>query len=96
MTTTKIKVCPNDVFDFVVGNTAYDPIEKCIDPMRYEVMNSFIYDRQLRIQLNQSKEYATFCEGVFNLKLYAPNMSRSEIQKVSDELAEIAPTELNL
>lgn len=94
--TTKIKVCPNDVFDFVVGNTAYDPIEKCIDPMRYEVMDCFIYDRQLKIQLNQSQEYINFCEGVMNLKSYSSNMNSSEIQKVSNELAEIAPTELNL
>ena len=37
----KIKINKYDIFDYAVGQTTFDPIEKCIDPMRYEVFDTF-------------------------------------------------------
>ena len=33
-----IKIQYEDIFDYVVGNTSYDPIERHVDPERYESM----------------------------------------------------------
>ena len=37
-----INVDRHDIFDYVVGNATYDPIEKCIDPTLYETYGDFI------------------------------------------------------
>ena len=33
----RIKIERADIFNYVVGNTNYDPIERQIDPEKYEV-----------------------------------------------------------
>jgi hypothetical protein len=95
-TSTPVKINRNDIFNFVVQNTNYDPIEKVIDPVRYEVLDTFIYDHIKKIQLDQSDEYCSFCRQVNFLRQNAPKMERSEIERICDELAEISPTELYL
>ena len=42
----KILINKCDIFNYVVGNSRYDPIEKCIAPHRYEVYDYFIYDNK--------------------------------------------------
>lgn len=46
MQKTKIKVSRYDIFDYVIGISNFDPIEKCIDPIRYEVFETFIFDNK--------------------------------------------------
>ena len=41
-----IKVKKEDIFLFVVGNSMFDPMEKCIDSTRYEIFDTFIYDNE--------------------------------------------------
>ena len=43
MNKVNIKVNSHDIFNFVVGNSVFDPIERCIDPTRYEVFDNFVY-----------------------------------------------------
>ena len=77
-----IRVNKNEVFNFVVGNSIFDPIEKCIDPTRYEVFDTFIYEGSI---------YNKFCWEVAKLKNNAPNMTSGEIIRICEELEEIAP-----
>ena len=95
-TVTPIKINRNDIFNFVVRNTNYDPIEKIIDPVRYEVLDTHIYDHAKKISLNQSEEYVNFSKQVSLLRSNTPQMDRLEIERICDELAEIAPTGLYL
>ena len=91
-----IKVNSNDIFNWVVGNSVFDPIERCIDPTRYEVYDYFIYDNQERNRVHQKEDYVIFCYEVTKLKGEASKMSQREIESLCEELAEIAPTTIEL
>jgi|TARA_B110000305_G_C19271812_1_gene554854 hypothetical protein len=91
MTEVKIKVDPNYIFTYVVGNSMFEPIEKCIDSTRYEVYDSFIYDLKTKDYLNQGEQYQKFYIEVAKLKKMAKEMSRKEIESLCREIAEIAP-----
>jgi hypothetical protein len=92
----QIKVSKEDIFDYVVGNTHYDPIEKCIDPSQYEVFNTFIYDLSTKMIINQDDTYGTFATQVQDLRRNAPKMDGDEILRICKELKEIAPTQVKL
>ena len=87
-----IKVNRHDIFNYVVGNSVFDPIEKCIDPTRYEVLDGFIYDGECDRKITQSSIYQRFCWEVSKLKEFSENMDKREIESVCEELEEIAPT----
>ena len=91
MTEVKIKVDPNYIFTYVVGNSMFEPIEKCIDSTRYEVYDVFIYDLKTKDYLNQGEQYQKFYIEVAKLKKMAKEMSRKEIESLCREIAEIAP-----
>jgi len=91
MSEVKIKVDPNDIFVYVVGNSMFEPIEKCIDFTRYEVYDSFILDLKTQDYLNQGEQYQKFYTEVAKLKKMAKEMSQKEIQSLCAEIAEIAP-----
>lgn len=91
-----IKIKKEDIFDYVVGNSHYDPIEKTIDPTRYEVFDCGIYDNAAKKTIQQGEDYIHFCSQVSYLKKSAPNMERKEIDQLCLELEEIAPTHIIL
>jgi len=92
----KIKISTNDIFDYVVGNSNYDPIERCIDPTRFEVFDVTIYDNLNKLSLKQDEKFLFFCSEVSKLRFIAKQMNPREIQSLCNELAEVAPTEINL
>lgn len=92
----KIKINKTDIFNYVVGNSNYDPIEKIIDPLLYEVFDVSILDIKKKEFFGQNDKYKNFCSQVSRLRKNAPNMNRSEVMKICTELEEIAPTEINL
>jgi len=92
----KIKISVNDIFDYVIGNSNYNPIERCIDPTRFEVLDFDIYDNQNKKTLEQNDKFKFFCTKVIELRFMAKEMDLREIQSICNELAEIAPTEINL
>lgn len=96
MKLTKIDINANDIFDFVVKNTNYDPIERNIDPTRYEVFDVSIYDHETKVFYDQSDQYKNFCSQVSQLRNNSDKMMRSEIVSICKELEEIAPTGVNL
>lgn len=96
MKLTKIKINANDIFDYVVRNTNYDPIERCIDPTRYEIFDVSIYDHKAKVFYDQSDQYKNFCSQVSKLRSNTKEMMTSEIISICKELEEIAPTEVNL
>jgi hypothetical protein len=92
----KIKISANDIFDYVVGNSNYDPIERCIDPTRFEVFDTAIYDNQNRLNLEQDEKFLFFASEVSKLRSISKEMDPREIQSICNELEEVAPTEINL
>ncbi len=92
----RIKVSRYDIFDYVVGNSIFGPIEKCIDPTKYEVFDTFIYDNQNKKNLSQGEKYCRFEREVEKLKSNARSMQPNEIDRLCEELEEIAPTDLDL
>ena len=96
MEATKIRVKKHDIVDYVIGNSSFDPIEKCIDPIRYEVFDTFIFDKKSRQDIPQGKKFCKFEKELIKLKTYARKMDNSEIDSICTELEEIAPSFLNL
>ena len=91
VTKHKIKVKKEDIFLYVVGNSLFDPIERCIGSDRYEVFDTFIYDNETDRKYNQDEIYGKFGWELTKLKNNAPKMSRNEIARLCEELEEIAP-----
>ena len=91
MSKVNIEVDPNYIFSYVVGNSLFEPIEKCIDSTRYEVYDAFIYDLKTQNYLDQGEEYQNFYWEVVRLKGLAREMSSREIKSLCEEIAEIAP-----
>ena len=87
----KIKINKYDIFAYAVGQTTFEPIEKCIDPMRYEVFDTFIYDTKEKKNIDQSEDFCRFSKQVSKLKTNARKMQPSEIDQLCQELEEIAP-----
>lgn len=96
MQLTKVNINKNDIFNYVVGNSQYDAIEKCIDPERYEVFDEFIYDHETKESIAQSDEYSIYCKQVSLLRRNAKDMERDEIERICEELQEIAPKHISL
>ena len=86
-----IEIQYEDIFNYVVGNTTYDPIERQVDPQRYEVYDYAIYDHYLKESIPQSEEYYNYTDHLRKLKGKAPNMDNSEIKRICKEIQEIAP-----
>jgi hypothetical protein len=91
-----IKVNVNDIFDYVVGNSNYDAIEKIIDPARYEIFDCGIYDNKTKKMIEQCEQYSIYCSAVSNLRKNASEMSPWEINKLCLEILEISPKSINL
>ncbi len=86
-----IKVSSNDIFNWVVGNSVFDPIERCVDPTRYEAFDVFIYDSKTKVNILQTEEYQKFNSEVTKLKKLSRKMDKREVKSVCEEICEIAP-----
>lgn len=91
-----IRVNRNDIFDYVVGNCNYDPIERCIDPTLFEIFDEVIYDFRNKKSIPQNEEYVSFCKQVSSLRKNAKNMDPKEILRICEELEDIAPRTVTL
>jgi len=91
-----IKVNCYDIFHYVIGNSNYDPIEKCIDSKVYEVFDQFIYNNETKETIEQEKDFVSFSEQVSFLRSNAKNMRGDEILRICEELEEIAPKYIKL
>ena len=98
----KIKILSGDVFNYVVGRTYTHPIDAALDldeEGRYESQATFIYDSESKLKEVQDLEYLTFfmelekCRQKLGAKL---NPRRSEVVRLSEELAEMAPEKVTL
>ena len=92
----EIKVSRYDIFDYVTSRSTFDPIEKCIDPIRYEVFDTFIYDSEEKKNILQGEKFCKFEWEVSKLRNNAQHMLPDEIYRVCEELAEIAPKSLDV
>ena len=96
MQKVKIKVSRYDIFDYVTSRSTFDPIEKCIDPIRYEVFDTFIYDSKEKKNITQDDKFCKFEWEVTKLRNCARHMMPDEIDRICEELEEIAPDSLDL
>jgi hypothetical protein len=86
-----INVDVNDIFEYVVGNCQFCPIEKKIDNKRFAVYDPFIYDSKEKKMITQGDGYENFCSQVSKLKSKSSGMQGGEIWRICEELLEIAP-----
>ena len=91
-----IQVDRNDIFNYVVSNSSYDPIERCIDCQSYEVFDEFIYNNETKETIEQEEVYNIFCKQVSVLRSKASKMKPEEIIRICEELEEIAPKYVKL
>jgi len=91
-----IQVDRNDIFNYVVSNSSYDPIERCIDCQSYEVFDEFIYNNQTKETIEQDEDFVIFSKQVSLLRSKAPKMHGDEIKRICEELEEIAPKYVKL
>ena len=98
----KIQINRNDIFNYVVGKTHFDPIEHCIDPTQYEVHEEFIHDSKEGKIMEQEDDFIYFNKEVGKLrnviqdKQTRKKISRAEIIRICKELEEIAPQTVKL
>ena len=91
-----IKVSTEDIFDYVVGISNYDPIEICIDCKSYEVFDEFIYNNKTKETIEQEDNFLIFSKQVSLLRSKSKDMSGSEILRICEELEEISPKYVKL
>lgn len=91
-----IKVSTEDIFDYVVGISNYDPIERCIDCKSYEVFDEFIYNNETKETIEQEEDFLIFSKQVSLLRSKAKDMSGDEILRICEELQEISPKTIKL
>ena len=96
MQKVKIKVSRYDIFDYVTSRSTFDPIEKCIDPLRYEVFDTFIYDSKEKKNITQDEKFCKFEWELTKLRNNDRHMQPDEIDRICEELEEIAPDSLDL
>jgi uncharacterized protein YydD (DUF2326 family) len=91
-----IKVNSKDIFDYIIGRSSYDPIERQIDPTRYEVRSDSIYDKFLKKTFEQDECFSIFYKKVKELRFVSKEIEAKEIGNISVELEQLAPTLINL
>lgn len=92
----KINIKKEDILKYVTRKSNYDAIEKIIDPAKYEVFDCGIYNFENCEMVAQSEEYEKYCIWVSGLRRNAKDMTAWEINRLCDEIAEIAPKEIKL
>ena len=90
----EIKIAKQDIFYYVAGISSYDALERIIDPTRYELYPDTIWDKVNGAFIKQDESYALYYSQVNKLKELAPKMESSEIRRLCEEIAEIAPKEI--
>lgn len=94
MNNYSIKISSKNIFNYVVGNSSYDPIERCIDPTRFNVSGTNIYDNSSKQSYPQDERFYFFYSEVKKLRSMAKEMDIREIQSICDELEQIAPVKI--
>ena len=78
MNKVNIKVNSHDIFNFVVGNSVFDPIERCIDPTRYEVFDGFVYDSKTKEKMNKCLKDSNSQDEILNQRINAQRKYKIE------------------
>lgn len=87
-----VKIRLHDIIDYVVGLSKFHPIEKYIDFTQYEICSASILNLKTKEVVEQDSEFQSFYRQLDLLKKKAPNMDMLEIERICEELEEIAPT----
>jgi hypothetical protein len=92
----KIQITKEDIFYYVAGISSYDALERVLDPTRYELYPDAIWDKTSGKWLSQESDYVYYYSHVNRLKEFSPKMQADEIRRLCEEIAEIAPKEINV
>jgi|TARA_R110000824_G_scaffold130635_1_gene292611 hypothetical protein len=90
-----ISIKKEDIFNFIVGTSGFDPIEKCIDPKRYEVYDEFIYDHKTGRAIEQNESFCDFSSEANELRQHYKELPL-DVQFFTDKLHQSAPKEITL
>jgi hypothetical protein len=100
----EIKVDKKNILNFVIGEDHDHPLERSLDSIdgkdhRYETFETFIYDSRSKQKQTQNDDYVFFYKEVVGLRTLVQDeakISGGEILRMCEELAEIAPTSVEL
>jgi uncharacterized membrane-anchored protein len=92
----KIRIKYQDIVNYVLGSCGYHPLELVIDPVKYEIENTFIRDKKTEIVYNQEEDYTKFMEKISTLKSCIKDFDALQIQCFCREIEQFAPLEINL
>jgi hypothetical protein len=92
----KVKITKEEIFYYVTGISCYDALERFIDPTKYDLQTDSIYDKVNNRLIPQESDYVYYMEQVSKLKEFARTMQVNEIRHLCEEIAEIAPKEINV
>jgi hypothetical protein len=92
----KVKITKEEIFYYVTGISCYDALERIIDPTKYDIQTDSIYDKVNNRLMSQESDYVYYMEQVSKLKEFARTMQINEIRRLCEEIAEIAPKEINV
>ena len=91
-----VKVTQDDVFRYVLGLDTFHPLERFLDPCLFYIQAEGIFDQREKIYIKQPENYLNFQKELAYLMKASKSMGSVEILSLSEEIAEIAPTELYL
>jgi hypothetical protein len=92
----KARIKYQDIVNYVLGTTSYHPLEFVLDPMRYEIRNSNIFDKKTHQCYQQEDEFFKFNMQVAGLKNLVNEMDSLQIQTFCRELERFSPLQINL
>jgi hypothetical protein len=85
------KITRDDILRYVLRNTNFCPIEQQIDPLYFEVFEECILNSHTKEIIDQDQEFVFFQKELSKLRRLAPNMKKSEILSLCEELESFAP-----
>jgi hypothetical protein len=92
----KIRIKYQDIVNYILGSCSYHPLELVIDPMKYDIENTFIQDKKTAKVYDQTEDYCKFMTKVSILKNSAKEFDALQVQGFCREIEQFAPLEINL
>ena len=91
MNSQSINITFKDVFDYVINNTSYNPIEKYLDPTLFETCADCIKNKKTAEIINQDSGYEFFLIKLEQLKSIAKEINLKDLQSSCEEIKELSP-----
>lgn len=91
-----INITFKDVFDYVINNTSYNPIEKYLDPTLFETCTDFIKNKKTGESIDQDPNYKFFLIKLEQLRSIAKEINLKDLESACEEMTESCPKKIFL